>query len=283
MASVPSKVQAWQQALAPTLARWGTYCASNQIKVLLIDCLVFSCIVCLVWPFDILPQPWAAREGAKTSTTLPHSVQQLWNSHNIDASDNPMCLKTWPVEHQLHLVQVVVESGTPNQLSEHGMLDRQPLHQALLLQKSLSQHFLQRPHSAKWQCVSSPSDSNACLMVSPLEAWHHQEAHLLSDPDLLATLATSPHLDATLGHLRHSPQRQAPQSADEIIFTFFLKPPRIFDGVASLDEVDVQAKLQAATAPYGTLVLPPKSILSSGQTKVVIKVGRLYIRLGVES
>lgn len=287
---LPSKVQQWQNRLAPVLARWGTYCASHQIQVLLTDCLLLTCIVCLVWPFDILPSlswPGTPQEDASPlSSAIALPARDLLAQYGIDATDNPMCLKAWPaVQHQhpqTHLVQVIVQPGEedPAHGSEHGMLDKNALHQILRLQQSISAHLLTRQSPpSSWRCIPSSHSSSeppACLMLSPLQAWDHRELDLLSDDHLIATLSSAPGLEGMFGKDQDRTDIATSERADQIVVTFFLENPDVLSPSSSntspFRDPKVLSQLQQAVAPFGHLAGPHRPALSSGVSRLVLKV-----------
>lgn len=279
MAWLPSKALGWQQSLAPVLGRWGTYCASHQIKVLLLDCLVLSAVVCLVWPFDILPRiittspsssPAFSSSALSAGQPADDDAAALWQHFDIQVSDSKPCWRATPKDRQVHAVQLRIKAdASAFGLSEHGLLDRQHLHQTLMLQNAISGEFLQ---AQDWSCIPEPEpepETGSCLFISPLQPWQHSEASLLSDQDVLNSLAALPFADQVMGHLhRHHNKNSAetPFSADELALYFFLQPSTTDARGAPSKAYDanrVRQKLQSVAGGAGTLGPASSSSLPS--------------------
>lgn len=254
MVNIPSQVDTFQQKLAPVLARWGAYCASHQIKVLLLDCLVLSTLVCMVWPFDILP--------SLSLDTTPRDASsrpaQLFRSHQLESTSSKQCWRAWPRAKELHLIQLSVDSS---RALEHRLLGS---HNLDSLQQSISKHFAV---TSDWNCLTRPEHHDACLIMSPSEDLQYSQASNSTDDP---TSLSSPHPGYTLSSLASDTREwQTPMT-----LSFLLQPPNNLSRTPKYDARHVQRKLQQATAGFGDFSLSPAESSSMSPSKLVLKVRR---------
>jgi hypothetical protein len=205
-----------------SLQGWGRFVATRPIAVLLL-CSVFLCT--LTYPVLSL-YAWAAPASAsgffsflRTSPSLhligddgsiarARDLKLPWQDlDSVVINGEEACWQRIPKFREVTVQQVLLGFPAHGQVaSEHGVLDRKPLHGVHKLQERL-QEVLERPQNhSSLACVqyldsTTPSRSK-CFTLSPLSYWNSNENDMLSDTSLIATVNTAAQFNSNFP-LRH--------------------------------------------------------------------------------
>ncbi|THV07993.1 hypothetical protein K435DRAFT_741534 [Dendrothele bispora CBS 962.96] len=163
--------------------QFGLHCATHQIRIILVSGVV---ITSLFYPalalysssqtksiYDIFISPNSGINAHK-------DLVDLWSIHSsLQVKEDPLsrgkCVRGGRI---VRVERVLVES------EHYGILNNQILLSTLEFETSLRR----RLSSSKVSCVKKPDGE--CLVLSPLAFWNYDGHALLSDPDILGTLAS---------------------------------------------------------------------------------------------
>lgn len=232
--------------------------ATRPITVLLL-CSVFLCA--LTYPVLSL-YAWAAPTSAsglfsflRTAPTLhlvgddgsiarARDLKLPWqNLDSLVINGEEACWQRIPKFREVTVQQVLL--GFPSDghvASEHGVLDRKPLHGVYKLQKRLHDLLTHPQNRSSLACVQSPDsfsgqESTACFTLSPLAYWDHSENAMLSDTSLIATVNHASQSESSFP-LRHddlfvgrSYAGPTLRKADYAVLTLFLEGAAASDAI----------------------------------------------------
>ncbi|KAK9894673.1 hypothetical protein P389DRAFT_99796 [Cystobasidium minutum MCA 4210] len=192
-----------------SLQSWGRFVATRPITVLLL-CSVFLCA--LTYPVLSL-YAWAAPSSAsglfsflRTAPTLhlvgddgsiarARDLKLPWqNLDSVVLNGEEACWQRIPKFREVTVQQILLGFPSDGRVaSEHGVLDRKPLHGVYNLQKRLHEALTTPENRTSLACVqilSSDIDATgpSCFTLSPLAYWDHNENEMLSDNSLIATV-----------------------------------------------------------------------------------------------
>jgi hypothetical protein len=172
-----------------------SHCATHQIRVILISCIV---ITSLFYPALALYSSSQAQSLSDSTSrildtflapnTVPgfyayaqHDLRNLWEGHSAlrirdDAVSRPLC----GLERTVRVERVLIQSPL---IDDMGALNHQILTSTLQFERRMSK--LVASHGVP--CLHGP-DGN-CFVLSPLAFWDYDEEALASDPNILDTLS----------------------------------------------------------------------------------------------
>ncbi|KZT24111.1 hypothetical protein NEOLEDRAFT_1068091 [Neolentinus lepideus HHB14362 ss-1] len=170
--------------------RFGIHCATHQIRVILISCVV---ITSLFYPALAIYSSAQPQFIAHISTRLLDSFRSVESSgshtygdlHNLwsgigslNVIENPVARARCGNERTLRVERVLIHSP-----DETGVLDSQVILSTLGLEKRI--HKLLPAYDLT--CLKKPD--GACLVISPSAFWTYDEDLIRSDPDIRQTLS----------------------------------------------------------------------------------------------
>lgn len=265
--SVGSQIYARIYASSQIFARrslqsWGRFVATRPITVLLL-CSVFLCA--LTYPVLSL-YAWAAPSSAsglfsflRTAPTLhlvgddgsiarARDLKLPWqNLDSLILNGEEACWQRIPKFREVTVQQILLGFPSDGRVaSEHGVLDRKPLHGVYNLQKRLHEVLTTPQNRTSLACVQLPLSSSddgsspSCFTLSPLAYWEHDENEMLSDNSLIATVNQAS-LSKSAFPLRHddlfvgrSYAGATLRKADYAVLTIFLEGAASSDPISSL-------------------------------------------------
>ncbi|TFY56176.1 hypothetical protein EVG20_g9031, partial [Dentipellis fragilis] len=174
---------------------FGIHCATHQIRVLLICAVV---ITSLFYPALAMYSTSQPRFLAHFSSQIldpfvaadaisnyyaQHDLWNLWTGQDhLQVREDSVARARCGKEQTLRIERVLIH----NSGSEDGpALSPQLLVSAL----QLEQRILDGLPAHRLSCLRKPD--GRCLVISPLEFWHHSEAAIRSDRDIMDTLSLS--------------------------------------------------------------------------------------------
>ncbi|TFK60004.1 hypothetical protein BDN72DRAFT_965883 [Pluteus cervinus] len=185
----------WALQRARTIAqalflRFGLHCATHQIRVILISCVVITSLFYPALALYASSQPKAISllntfippntlSGAQAQSDLVN----VWSIHKAlrvheDAVSRAKC----SVGRALRVERVLIQSPMVED-DDDGALNHRILSSTLQLEKSLEALSLSQ------SCLRRPDGK--CLVLSPLLFWNHDSEALTSDSNILDTLSLS--------------------------------------------------------------------------------------------
>ncbi|KAG8856111.1 hypothetical protein FRB91_001227 [Serendipita sp. 411] len=193
--NVVHKVLATLQSasLRPLLRRWfkqfGYHCATHQIRVILISCVVITSLL-----YPALALYTSSRPLSTMSSTLlnlfPTDAQSpqlrdlhdLWSGHEAlhlryDATAKARC----GLERTVRVERLLIAS---NQRHENGVLNKPTLRLTLDIEAEINTRLASSTDSLP--CVQAKT--GGCLYTSPLVFWDFDRRQLDADPDIIQTL-----------------------------------------------------------------------------------------------
>lgn len=230
-----------------SLQSWGRFVATRPIAVLLL-CCVFLCA--LTYPVLSL-YAWASPSSAsgffsflRTAPTLhlvgddgsiarARDLKLPWQSlDSVVLNGEEACWQRIPKFREVTVQQVLLGFPADGRVaSEHGVLDRKPLHGVYNLQKRLHEVLTTPQNRTSLACVQSLDAQTMpnCFTLSPLAYWGQNENDMLSDTSLIATVnqASLSNLPFPLQHddlfIGRSYAGNTLRKADYAVLTLFLE------------------------------------------------------------
>lgn len=237
-----------------TLQKWGRFVATRPIAVLLL-CCVFLCT--LTYPVLSL-YAWAAPSSAlgffsylRTSPSLrlvgadgglsgARDRRLPWQDlESVIINGEEACWQRIPKFREVTVQQILLGFPSNGQVaSEHGVLDRQPLHGLYKVQERLLSALANPANITSLACVhmepnvdtsDKTNESPTCFSLSPMSYWKHDENAMLSDTSVIATI-NMPHESITQLPLKHQDffvgrvySGKTLRKADYAVLTLFLE------------------------------------------------------------
>ncbi|EPQ58620.1 hypothetical protein GLOTRDRAFT_114971 [Gloeophyllum trabeum ATCC 11539] len=170
--------------------QFGIHCATHQIRVILISCVVITSLFYPALAIYSSSQPqfiahissrildsFRSVEGSGYHTY--GDIRNLWTGlESLRIIEDPVARARCGNERTLRVERVLVHSP-----DEAGALDVQVLLSTLALEKRI--HALLPAHGLS--CLKTPDGS--CLTISPSAFWNHDEDRIRADPDVRETLS----------------------------------------------------------------------------------------------
>ena len=184
--------------MIPLTAGHGRHCATHQIRIILISCVV---ITSLFYPALAIysssqPQSWSTTQllrslagNAVSSWYAQDDLHNLWEGHSaIRLRDDAVSRARCGVERTLRVERVLIGSPIPN---GDGTINNQCLLSTLQFERQIGSLLASR----NVPCLKRLDGH--CFVLSPLVFWHHDEAVLLADRNILDTLNLSKNISVS--------------------------------------------------------------------------------------
>jgi hypothetical protein len=193
------------QSFSPYPQTWLTacffflfsHCATHQIRVILISCVVITSLFYPALALYASSQTLTLSDSTSrildtflAPNTVPgfyvyaqHDLRNIWFGHNAirvrnDAVHRARC----GLERTVRVERVLIQSPLTDDV---GALNHQILLSTLRLEQRIS-HLM---HSRGIPCIRTAKGH--CFVLSPLAFWNHSEEAVRSDPSILDTLNLS--------------------------------------------------------------------------------------------
>lgn len=167
----------------------SSHCATHQIRVILISCVVITSLFYPALAIYSSYQPlslslfdaFAARNVASAFHTYS-DVSNLWSGHDhLKLHEDAVSRVKCSAGRTLRVEQLFVQSPI---MDSAGAVNQGLLRFALSLEKRLNSDLSAGDHP----CLKRIDGQ--CFVVSPLLFWHHEQDALLADEDVLNTLTS---------------------------------------------------------------------------------------------
>ncbi|KAF8894726.1 sterol-sensing domain of SREBP cleavage-activation-domain-containing protein [Infundibulicybe gibba] len=245
--------------------RFGLHCATHQIRVILISCIV---ITSLFYPALAIyssshPKSLSIIDTftSSSSTSGPHThkdLVNLWSGHDAlrvheDAVSRAKC----SFGRALRVERLLIQSP---RVDDDGALNLRILQSTLALEQRIEELI----SSGEIPCLKRPN--GRCFVLSPLSFWSHKEEALLSDTNIVDTLSlyknitidgipiTPPMVLAGRGSIEHHVSGSQFDFATFLALTYFFPDSECLG--ASEHQLWLQAVHQAASGSPDLIVEP---------------------------
>jgi hypothetical protein len=165
------------------------HCATHQIRVILISCVVITSLLYPALAIYASSRPFS-RFSSPLLNLLPFGnvrsshiadLHDIWHGYEAlkvrqDAAARARC----GFECTVRVERLLVAS-----YRRHGVLDKQLLKETLSLEQEISAQLTRKRNLLP--CVAPPGQGG-CLSTSPLMFWDHNDDILMNDPDILETV-----------------------------------------------------------------------------------------------
>lgn len=165
-----------------------SHCATHQIRVILISCVVITSLLYPALALYASSRPLSTLSSSllnlfPNDSQSPHlrDLHDLWSGHEAlhlryDATAKARC----GLERTVRVERLLVAN---NHRHENGVLNKATLSLTLSLERLIATSLAS---STSLPCV--PTQNGNCLFTSPLSFWDHDERVLIADDDIIGTL-----------------------------------------------------------------------------------------------
>jgi hypothetical protein len=241
------------------------HCATHQIRILLVSCVVITSLFYPALALYSSSHPELLSILDVTRSQYPQDLVNLWAGHDSlrvleDAVSLAKTHASCVVDRALRVERIFIQSPFD------GAVNHQILQSTLAFERRIDD--LQLP------CLKRPDGK--CFVLSPLAFWRHSQAALLEDPNILDTLLSR---NVSVAGIRLAPQMVlAGRGSDEphvtgtnFDFAMFLALTYFFPNSDCLGNAEHLAWLQAV------------DLASQGAPRIVQKQAPALIALEVRS
>ena len=187
----------------PELNFADRHCATHQIRIILVSCVVITSLFYPALAIYSSSQPKSL--SILDTFTLRHDnpvfdaqkdLVNLWSSHNtLKLHDDAVSRAKCGVRHALRVERVLIQS---TQAEDDGAVNHQTLLSTLHFESRL-EHLVSGGNTP---CLMGPDEN--CFVLSPLLFWKHDKEALASDTSILDTLSASQNV--SVGSIFVTPQ-----------------------------------------------------------------------------
>ncbi|KZV70765.1 hypothetical protein PENSPDRAFT_578901 [Peniophora sp. CONT] len=235
--------------------RFGIHCATHQIRVILISGVVITSLFYPALAIYTSAQPrflahFSSQildpfyaENALFGFYSRDDLVDIWSGYeSLHVREDSYAQARCGVEHTLRVERLLIHSAA----TDAGALDHQTLASALALEHHLSSELSARQ-------VPCLKRDGQCMAITPLAFWHHDEATLREDMDILRTLDGSHNI--SIGSVPVTPPMvlggRGDNAAQFLVFTYFFYDS---DCLSDTGHLAWQGLLINSTAPFPLLL-----------------------------
>lgn len=212
---------------------FGYHCATHQIRVILISCVVITSLLYPALALYASSGPLSTLSSSllnlfPTDSQSPHlrDLRDLWNGHEAlhlryDATAKARC----GLERTVRVERLLVAN---NRRHENGVLNKATLGLTLNLERLIATSLASS--TSHLPCVQAQNGS--CLFTSPLSFWDHDEHVLAADDDIIRTLNNANNtfflgfpvtLDMVVADRASLEREEGIDSATFLVLTYFFR------------------------------------------------------------
>ena len=168
------------------------HCATHQIRIILISCIVITSLFYPALAIYSSSQPHSFSTSRVLSFLAGNAVSgfyaqddlhNLWAGHSsLLVRDDAVSRARCGVERTLRVERILIQSPVTD---DDGALNHQILLSTLRLERQIENVLSSRGAP----CLKRPD--GRCFVLSPLAFWHYDEQALLTDSNILGTLNLS--------------------------------------------------------------------------------------------
>jgi hypothetical protein len=195
-------VQSSSSYLPPTNCA-GSHCATHQIRIILVSCVVITSLFYPALAIYSSSQPKSLSildtftlRNANPLFDAQKDLVNFWSSHNtLKLHDDSVSRAKCGVGTALRVERVLIQS---TDTEDDSVISHQTLLSTLLFENRL-EHLVS---GGDTPCLKVLNDT--CLVLSPLLFWNYDKEALASDVDIMDTLA--PSRNVSVGSILITPQ-----------------------------------------------------------------------------